>query len=427
MLINKKKYENIISELKKVNTWGYNENVPKEKNNFTEILNFIKNDNDSHLYVNTQEIYNIANSCHAKYLHYVSYHPINSSQYKSSEDNVNITFELLSELFVKNHISQIQYYGNGNLYNEYHKKILIKKINIIMNHVEKFDDDVINNIILIGFYKSLDLKYLDLIVFNPRVITNVFKSGDITMIEYILKNNIPYHDNKLDIFNNENTFKIFMEKDLIDFSVENLNYACLHHNINAVKYMLNNKVLANSQSIENLLVQKKKLFPHVINDVMIKSIETILELLCDFGNYILTKNDILLLTTEKITVNTKFISKDYFNDNEFVEKMKNLCDEILFFPYNFKPGKKSLISYINKGNPTLSSIKTYIKNNKITPDVETLRELCKSYKNSSKIEYIMNTYKIDLDTECLLYMLKSYDKGAGPFLAEKYESQNKNK
>lgn len=174
--------------------------------------------------------------------------------------------------------------------------------------------------------------------------------------------------------------------------MENDKY-CQEYDIEKIHEKLNEKIKPNHAFVI-ILAKNYKNFG---------SKEKLYHILLLFKNYgyDLIDNDIIVFTRNKIDVSD--IKKEISPD--LVKKLEPICNELDFFVYGIKSNlltfkKKLGIGYKNPFKHLLS-MKTFIKNNDIKPDLECLQILCESRQNNNHIKYLINEFKIIPDLQCI--------------------------
>lgn len=166
--------------------------------------------------------------------------------------------------------------------------------------------------------------------------------------------------------------------------------ACYNHDLKLIYKCINEKVKINKDIFE-LLFKKIKDSPyktcliycccfikdesihnydgHVFMDTIISEC---VNLLVQYGGYILTKEDIILMSKYQNVTDIKNINKDYFNDNEFIENMRKICLNNNKFIYNIKP--------------TIDDLKYVLQNNKLNQYNSNFIEVSEELINENNVD-----------------------------------------
>jgi hypothetical protein len=130
-----------------------------------------------------------------------------------------------------------------------------------------------------------------------------------------------------------------------------------------------------------------------------KDIKEKIELLINYG-YSVTQSDILTLFKQKITIDQKYVPKEFLSDNTFIEKILEESYKNNIYPYGIKHNRTGLLILI-KDKKNFCIIEKYIKDSGITPDMKCLKEACKHGKNLQLISTMVNKYGLKPDIECV--------------------------
>jgi hypothetical protein len=208
-------------------------------------------------------------------------------------------------------------------------------------------------------------------------------------------------------------------------NIDNLIKACQNNNKEDMSNILNDKILPNNESLKSLfhkyinyyynnnnndddnndnndnydLESLKKKYSKLY-EIKSEIKEQCINLLQMFG-YVPSKNDVLLTIYFKVKISNIEIS--YFNDDVFLQKMKMVCDYVSFFPYDqIKPDESSLINILNTKKVRLVFVKNFIKKYNIIPTILSLKTACKHLQNQAIVNYLITTYNIEPDFDCIL-------------------------
>lgn len=165
---------------------------------------------------------------------------------------------------------------------------------------------------------------------------------------------------------------------------------------NAINIILNQKINITSKIFKSLFTRGERYEYYDTANAI-----NCINMSINFG-YVLTKEDFILMVQHNIDPEKNMIDKKLYEDKEFIESISNAVHAINMFPNNFdiKPSNFALVTLV-KNNAKLGDIKQFIKDNKLTPTIECLREACKHKSYNAVIKYFVETHNLKPDDECM--------------------------
>lgn len=250
-------------------------------------------------------------------------------------------------------------------------------------------------------------EYLNLVEFNNQIIkflkmtendwcsniTNIYKSKDVyNIIKYLYDKNLL--DNmiltQMIYYSGIENIYDFLNNIGFVFQESHLKTACYCCNIKSINLVLNQKIKYDEKIVEQLF-----------SGYYGNNIKECINLFMQFG-YRPTKEVLIIMIDRKISPNENMIKKEYLEDKDFMSKVEVILHKNNMFPNNFNinPNNKTLVALISN-SAKLSDIKKLIKDNKLKPDIECLREACKHKANKATIKYLVETHKLQPDDICM--------------------------
>jgi hypothetical protein len=315
--------------------------------------------------------------------------------------------------------SMENYFSHMKNYNNPFEKYLndcIKKRQMI-----KFKEVSSSNMCWI--YKRFDIInkdiYADLFIFDKSDTDYIFEKN----IKHGIRDAI---NNKFDISNenvkncikndNEDGFKMIVLAG-INIDKNHFETACQYGNINILKEILNLNFLKNddlkiSKYLPYLLDPRTNKYrynyyngkyQYDLSDDQIKISKSKIELLLDF-DFILTKDDIIELTKNKVIIQDTFFPKNFLNDKKFKDELIAAFRNISKDGYGIKLHNIELIALLKK-RAHLSDIKKCIKQNNIIPDIECFKIAYGQIDYFPTISFLAQEYNFEIDFDCLLTSL----------------------
>jgi hypothetical protein len=207
--------------------------------------------------------------------------------------------------------------------------------------------------------------------------------------------------------------------EIIKDNNNNINYellksGCEYHNPEIIKMCLNEKIKVNNECLQLLL---SKYDGYFFDEKSRQEIESCINVFIQSGGYVLSKDNVLLLTSKYIYTDIKNIDKEYFEDPEFKKKMETLFIRNKKFGYGITLSRNSLLE-IFKNHPKENKYhyKTYEYNfimesiNKINIiDKELFIAGCHSYLTNNEIKKSMYNYLEDnkkLEKQDIIELIK---------------------
>lgn len=166
--------------------------------------------------------------------------------------------------------------------------------------------------------------------------------------------------------------------------------------------ILNNKIVPDNNSMNNLLVKWIKKYQNIQNHYSLELRELIANLFVKYG-YSIEKNDVINLA--KIGGEFNLIPENILNDKVLLKKLDTLFSTTgLYLYYKYFPINvlKSYLwkNYYNSYDITLLT-KIFAENN-IIFDIEILKLFCSFDVDSKIINHFCKKFKIEPTLECLL-------------------------
>jgi hypothetical protein len=272
------------------------------------------------------------------------------------------------------------------------------------------------------------IEWIKYIEDDEENIDYVFEYDLKRLAQLLIEKKIKLKDKYIDfaiINNNRNLLDKLLSVHEIPYTIDHLRLACRHSDLTIIKDILDQKIEPDAECFENAL---KKLNCQVsIRQDIIKEyennnmntydrkryinteLEIILKIiadnkprfviLMDYG-YVITKENLLTLTKQRVLIDERYIPRDFFDDIAFKEEITRECNKHNMYAYGIKSDKQGLVSHI-KSNPGLKSVQKYVKDTGITPDIECLKEACKIPNNLSVIKWMIEKYNVTPDSDCL--------------------------
>jgi hypothetical protein len=129
-------------------------------------------------------------------------------------------------------------------------------------------------------------------------------------------------------------------------------------------------------TIEHILLAAKNRRTDTVIKILIAKLDT---------NEKISKDDFINLAEYKIELP---MVQEHQNDKEFMEKLKNTCEKNKFFAYGTCATTADLKKLLKHGVQKIS-IENFIKNNKIKPDLECVKEACRNSVRHGTILYLL--------------------------------------
>jgi hypothetical protein len=233
------------------------------------------------------------------------------------------------------------------------------------------------------------------------------------------------------ISNNYELLELMMDKLCIKCTDAHLEIACKYGDIKIISHILQQKVIPTKKCVESIIQKNAKnksdsywgfnkykyngFFGVSYERIKIHELNNIskLKILCDYG-YVIKQDDFTNMIKNRIYI------KNYEKYNvKLTNEIKNICNEIIFYPY--EETKMSLDGYkqLLKYKVNLSDLKKIEKHFDIKPNLECLKIACENkYLSTSIISHLLDTHLIVPDLECLGIAIK---KGAISVIQAIYE------
>jgi hypothetical protein len=202
----------------------------------------------------------------------------------------------------------------------------------------------------------------------------------------------------------KNNFDIIATKLNIKVTDDNLNKACIYHNDNTIKYILDSGIIATNKHLDSYITDGKTGHGYYSNNIHIS--EAIIDRLVESGGKLEYKHIVSLLSYKIELSNLDKYGIEL--ENSFGKK----CAEYEFYPYKSKLKNTVEIleeicrynynKYYYKDASILKLLKEYNTKYDIKPNITCLHNLCcNNGKTIKSIEYIVDKCGIKPDTKCI--------------------------
>jgi hypothetical protein len=343
-------------------------------------------------------------------------------------DFTNITdqkFFILFDLFQRRDIvHESMYYYNNNVMNEIIVKYIKQRrsdkqfLHIFMNYSKLYAFGTISTII--DTINSIqELSDEEFIIIEKESNKNfcyiycylkpMLEKGNTHCTNELLKIMVSKMDHNTYNVKYANKFDYILGHLVIDSSIDSLEILCLlDPQIGKLTQILNEKVIPNDTCIYNLCFRNNFCisFKNKLNKrfrrhgVKFPTIDDIIKLFVEYGyvmnqkmfEYMVEKN---LFLSDPLSFNlqiTPKILEMYINNGE------------LFKNYESIISKQDQLTMLFKEKGNMKKIKELIKTEKLSPNINCLRLAC-SIKNKQYICFIIDTFEVKPDIECIAFFI----------------------
>lgn len=253
---------------------------------------------------------------------------------------------------------------------------------------QKFFDlfkDLIDEDILVSIFhriKSSETKLKSLIksMVDNQMITNKI----LTNLIYLFK-----CSNLCNVFKCSNICTILNECEYA-FTEKDLNIFCYYCDPESIQIILNQKVNFTENSV-NIMFSHDHGYKYSCIDIFTQ-----------FG-YVISKDILIKMLEFNILPKKIDIKNEYLQDEVFMKTVKSIIDKKEMFPNDFGiiEDSDSLVEMIKNKKKTGSEIKKLIKEKKIKPTIECLRNACLHKSNILLIKYLIEEHKLVPDYDCI--------------------------